>query len=149
MLIVFGAAIILIDQLTKLIALKKIPNQGIFLIDKKIGQLKLILISNPEIAFGWYLPAILITLLLILIVIILIRLIYKSWQIKNQYQILVLTAILGAALSNILDRFIHGGVIDFISITLYNFQWATFNLADVFITSSVILLIIPLLKKKI
>ena len=48
--------------------------------------------------------------------------------------------ILGAALSNIYDRFIHGGVVDYF-FWHYSFEFAVFNFADVMIDFGVILIL--------
>ena len=45
------------------------------------------------------------------------------------------------AIGNAIDRIYFGGVIDFIDFFLYNFHWPAFNLADIFITLGVILLL--------
>ena len=48
--------------------------------------------------------------------------------------------ILGAALSNIYDRFIHGGVVDYF-FWHYGFEFAVFNFADVMIDLGVFLIL--------
>ena len=50
--------------------------------------------------------------------------------------------ILGGALGNVFDRIIYKGVPDFIDFHVGNFHWFIFNVADIFITSGVVLLII-------
>ncbi len=50
--------------------------------------------------------------------------------------------ILGGAIGNLLDRIMHGYVVDFISIKIFNYNYPIFNLADTFIVSGVILLMI-------
>jgi signal peptidase II len=42
--------------------------------------------------------------------------------------------IIGGALGNVLDRFVHGAVVDFISLYGFGYSWYVFNLADVWIT---------------
>lgn len=60
---------------------------------------------------------------------------------------LELGLIFGSGASNIYDRFIHGGVVDYIYYH-YWFEFAVFNLADMLIDLGVLLIIIKLLKKK-
>ena len=50
--------------------------------------------------------------------------------------------ILGGSLGNIFDRLYYSAVPDFIDIHYQNFHWFIFNVADIFITLGVILLII-------
>ena len=49
--------------------------------------------------------------------------------------------ITGGSLGNIFDRLYYSSVIDFIDININNFHWFIFNVADIFITMGVILLI--------
>ena len=49
--------------------------------------------------------------------------------------------IIGGAIGNLIDRFSYNAVLDFIDLHYKNFHWFTFNLADIFITLGIILLI--------
>ena len=49
--------------------------------------------------------------------------------------------IFGGSLGNIFDRIYYSSVPDFIDIHFGNFHWFIFNVADIFITLGVILLI--------
>jgi signal peptidase II len=58
--------------------------------------------------------------------------------------------IVGGSLGNLFDRIYYSSVPDFIDINVNNFHWFIFNVADIFITMGVILLIIlEFFKKKI
>ena len=46
--------------------------------------------------------------------------------------------IIGSALANGLDRVIHGGVVDYISLHAYGYYWYVFNIADAAIVAGVI-----------
>ena len=79
----------------------------------------------------------LITGFIILIILILIFFIRKTKGIEK-YSFLI---ILAGALGNVFDRFLYSAVPDFIDIHYQNFHWFIFNVADIFITLGVILLI--------
>lgn len=49
--------------------------------------------------------------------------------------------IAGGALGNLVDRLIYGAVVDFVSLHWNGFYWYVFNLADVWITLAVVLLL--------
>jgi len=53
-----------------------------------------------------------------------------------------------AAVSNLIDRIFLGGVVDYLSITIYNFTWPTFNLADCLIVVACIIFILNQFKSK-
>jgi signal peptidase II len=55
--------------------------------------------------------------------------------------------ILGGALGNVYDRFIHGYVIDFIDFHTSTWHFATFNLADSAINVGVAIWLIGIYKK--
>ncbi len=46
--------------------------------------------------------------------------------------------IIGGALANGLDRYLHGGVVDYISMHAFGFYWYVFNIADAAIVAGVI-----------
>ncbi|MEA2110998.1 MAG: signal peptidase II [Campylobacterota bacterium] len=56
--------------------------------------------------------------------------------------------LVGAGLSNVYDRFIHGGVVDYVY-WHYKFDFAVFNFADVMIDVSVVWLLILSFKPKL
>ena len=103
---------------------------------------RLIFLENPGIAFGidtsnFHLY---VTLLTIIAVLILSFYLYKL-IIKNSYEKLSMSFILGGAIGNLIDRililfpnFNYKGVIDFIDIGYKQYRWYTFNIADASIT---------------
>ena len=101
------------------------------------------LIWNEGIAFGllsfddkFYYN--LITLLIAIITSIIIWLANKSKGVEK----LGFLMIVGGSFGNIFDRIYYSSVPDFIDISINNFHWFIFNVADIFITIGVILLII-------
>ena len=58
--------------------------------------------------------------------------------------------IFGGSIGNIFDRLYYSSVPDFIDIHIGNFHWFIFNVADIFISVGVLLLIyLEIFKKKI
>ena len=78
-----------------------------------------------------------ITLIIGLVIFFLIYLIIKSNNIEKFF----FSLILGGALGNFYDRCTYYAVPDFIDIHYKNFHWFTFNIADIFITVGIVLLI--------
>ena len=106
------------------------------------AYLNIVLIWNKGIAFGLFsfdeshLYDIL-TLLISIIVVILIIMSLKSQGFKR-YSLLM---IVGGALGNLHDRIFSNAVPDFIDFHIGNFHWFMFNVADIFITMGIFLLI--------
>lgn len=65
---------------------------------------------------------------------------YTLWLKENRYLIPV-GVLVGAGLSNVIDRFVHGGVVDYVYWHC-GFNFAVFNFADVMIDIAVIWLFI-------
>ncbi|MBU1131997.1 signal peptidase II [Patescibacteria group bacterium] len=137
-------SVVIVDQLSKFIVISKIPQNGIFIFHQNFLTFKLNTSFNADIAFSLHIPAILLASLLLAILVLLLWLIVNSNKINDLFSTVLFSLIFGGAISNIIDRFLHGAVIDFISISIYNFNWALFNPADFFITAAAIILIIKL-----
>ena len=100
------------------------------------------LIWNEGVAFGLFafddrFYYNLITGFIFIIILTLIYFIRKTKGIEK-YSFLI---ILAGALGNVFDRFLYSAVPDFIDIHYQNFHWFIFNVADIFITLGVILLV--------
>ncbi len=64
-----------------------------------------------------------------------------SWWLRDTDRVLPAVAlglIIGGALSNVIDRVVHGAVADFFLLHAGGFEWYVFNIADVWITAGVI-----------
>lgn len=71
---------------------------------------------------------------------------YRALAPRDRVDAAALGCILGGALGNLFDRFVHGEVIDFLHVRLWgDGAWPDFNLADVFIVVGVTTLILELL----
>ncbi len=107
------------------------------------------LIWNDGIAFGLFsfdekIYYNLLTALIIIITTIIFWMITRTKGLEK-YSFLM---IFGGSLGNIFDRLYYSSVPDFIDIHINNFHWFIFNVADIFISLGVILLIsLEVLKK--
>ncbi|MFL2816065.1 MAG: signal peptidase II [Alphaproteobacteria bacterium] len=114
--------------------------------------LDFILVFNTGISYGLFSGGgdfqkwILISLS-ILIIIFLLSFVRNESSILSK---LGISFIIGGALGNVLDRFIYGAVVDFISLHAKGFSWYIFNIADMFIVLGVIFFILSqfILSKK-
>ena len=100
------------------------------------------LIWNEGIAFGLLsfdqkLYYNLLTGLICLITLIILWMIIKTKGLEK----LAFMIVFGGSLGNIFDRLYYSSVPDFIDIHINNFHWFIFNVADIFITFGVFLLI--------
>ncbi len=135
-----------LDRVTKIkIIDHQLNNKEVYIND----FINLELIWNTGIGFGLLsfnsnLIYNLITTIIGLVIIFIIYLLIKSFFIEKLY----FSFIIGGALGNFYDRLIFYAVPDFIDIHYKSFHWFTFNMADIFITIGVIMLLINELFKK-
>ena len=112
--------------------------------------LNISLIWNKGIAFGLFSFSQsnlynLITLIIVIIIFIILILIKKTKGVER----FCLSLVFGGALGNLYDRIVHKAVPDFIDFHIRDLHWFIFNVADIFITLGVIMLILlELLKTK-
>jgi len=101
------------------------------------------LVWNNGIAFGLFsfeqnIYYNLITMIIIFVTLAIIWFAFKSTGVEKIGYLMIM----GGSFGNIFDRLYYSSVIDFIDISYNNFHWFIFNVADMFITSGVIILIV-------
>ena len=134
--------IFVIDRITKIIIIKLSEPTGELIISVN-SFLNLNLIWNDGIAFGLFsfkedMLYNLLTFIILIIILILIWLMLRSKNLEK----LGFSMVIGGAIGNLFDRIYYSAVPDFIDIYMNNFHWFIFNVADIFISIGVILLII-------
>ncbi len=129
----------IIDRTTKYLASYKLSGKGVYLFE----YFKLQLQTNTGIAFGLNLPKIIIISLTIIIILFLFYYFLENIK-KNKYSnTFFIGLIIIGALSNLIDRIVYQGVIDFIQISI----WPNFNLADTYISLGALFFLIINIKK--
>lgn len=134
--------IILVDQATKWWILEHVmrPPRVIPLTD----FFNLVLTWNNGVSFGLFnnngsLNALILSALALAIVVFLILWLRKA---ENKRMAIGLGLIIGGAIGNVIDRAIHGAVVDFLDFYLNAYHWPAFNVADSCITIGAIILIL-------
>lgn len=125
---VIAGLVVAVDQLTKVLILKNVTALPL----KILPFFNFVLAWNRGISFGilnqhtawifWVLTTITITIAIGLFI-------YACLQ-KRAQKIVYLSMIIGGAIGNIIDRFWHGAVVDFLDFHIYNYHWPAFNVAD-------------------
>jgi signal peptidase II len=131
--------VFLLDRITKIkIISHQSSNNPIYVND----YLNLELVWNTGIGFGLFnmeagLLYHLISFLILIIIFFIIFIIIKSSNIDKFFY----SMILGGAFGNFYDRVSYYAVPDFIDMHYNNFHWFTFNIADIFISVGIILIL--------
>lgn len=141
-------AVLLIDQLTKLWALQRLPaGLPVPVID---GVFSLTLVMNPGLAFGMFattpagwrwLVALLSIGALGVLAVVGLRMLPGGGRLTP----LALGLIFGGAVGNLIDRGRFGAVVDFLDFYWRGYHWPAFNAADSAITVGVALLALRML----
>ncbi len=139
--IFFIISIFLIDRITKHSVIRLADEFGE--IDISLTPfLNVNLIWNEGIAFGLFsfdqkIYYNILTTMIIIITFIILWMITKT----EKFERLAFIMIFGGSIGNIFDRLFYSAVPDFIDFHIKNFHWFIFNVADIFITIGVIMLI--------
>ena len=136
-----GLFIIIFDQATKFAILAFVPISTSIEVCPNIN---LTLTFNSGTSFGFLSPSneIQYYLIIILTVCCIAFICYMLTTMKNLMEKLLCSMLISGAMGNLIDRFIHGAVIDFVDIYYKNWHFPAFNFADACISCSVIILII-------
>lgn len=132
----FSIFLILIDQISKFIVQ--------YYYEEPIGNglLSITLIENTGMAFGLNTGNTKNIVLTIIVLFIIANFIRNQKERIDTKTAMALSMILAGGVSNLIDRIVQGGVIDFINIQ----KFAIFNLADIYIVIGWVLLVIFLIK---
>jgi signal peptidase II len=125
-LVVVG--LVLADQLTKWLALALKPSNFLF-------QFTL----NTGAGFGMLQER---NTLLVVVSVAVLLLLYKPIQLAKGRELWAYLLLVAGIVGNLIDRLVHGGVVDFISIG----NFPIFNIADMLITVSVLYLVATALR---
>ena len=143
-----AAIIFTFDRLSKYFILELSSSDDSFIIPVT-SFLNFNLVWNSGIAFGLFsfneqFYYNIITLIIIIITLIILFFAIKSSDVEK----IGFSMILGGSLGNIFDRIYYSSVVDFIDFHINNFHWFIFNVADIFISIGVIILIVLEIFKK-
>jgi signal peptidase II len=138
-----AAAVFVADQLTKTWALGSLDAAHPIVVIPDF--LHLVLVMNPGVAFGIFagIPPgwrWLVTLFSLTALALLGSLAFRILPRGSRLARLAIGLVFGGAAGNLLDRWRHGAVVDFIDVFWRGYHWPAFNVADSAITVGVCLL---------
>lgn len=136
--IFLSISLIILDQVVKLIIDKTITeNNSVVLIP---GFFSLTHVRNPGAAFGILEDHPWVFMLFTTIILIAAVLVLCMGKIKNHWGIVALSLIIGGGAGNMIDRIFLGEVIDFFAFNFWGYQFAVFNVADIFVCCGTVIL---------
>jgi signal peptidase II len=140
-------AVFVADQLTKTWALARLDASHPLVIIPDF--LHLVLVMNPGVAFGIFAgvpPRLrwMVTVFSLLALALLASLALRILPRGSLVNRLAVGLVFGGAAGNLLDRWRHGAVVDFLDVFWRSYHWPAFNVADSAITVGVCLLALGL-----
>ena len=142
--------IIIFVFLTFLDLLSKYLVKNNFNINQRVeinSYFDLIYVQNYGVSFGLLSGSVPYWLLILIGLIVVTLISYLMIVSKKKIERIAYFVIIIGAISNILDRFINTYVVDFILLHYKQFYWPAFNLADIYITIGIIMLIMSFFLK--
>lgn len=142
LLALFSAAIVIVDQVTKLLTVANIPlHSEVSVIEGVVG---LTYVRNTGAAFSSFQGAQwLFALVFVLFTAAVLWEYFKSPMPFKKHERVLIAAIYGGAVGNMIDRVRMGYVVDMVKVQFINFP--VFNVADVFITCGCLALMVSLI----
>jgi signal peptidase II len=146
-----AGAVVLFDQITKWVALDRLPSA--VRVDIVHGVFALTLVMNPGLAFGllgnmppawrWLVAALSLVALGVLA-----RVALRVLPAGSSIDIVAIGLIFGGAVGNLIDRARYGAVVDFIDVYFRSYHWPAFNIADSAITIGVAMMALRLIGRR-
>ena len=144
--ITISIGVLILDRVTKLYALEH------FGVEQKVFQfLSFELVINRGISWGILNSSSTFTFLCVVLLTLLVTCalgIYAYRRILQGYTIVGELLVFTGSLSNILDRVLYNGVVDFILVHIQSWSWPVFNIADSAIVLGVVCMMIQLIKQQ-
>jgi len=127
--LIIAAIALVLDQVTKWIILEHVMTPP-RVIDVT-GFFNLVLVYNRGVSFGLFGDGAVSALVLKAVAMVVVA--GLIWWMRQAYDLLVRVAlglVVGGAIGNIIDRAVHGAVVDFLDFHVAGYHWPAFNVAD-------------------
>lgn len=139
MIVIASLCAFILESIIKYSIVNKIPSQGFYLFKP---LLQIIYTPNYNIAFSLPLPYVIVIVIVIVALLFLGYLWVQSLKLGNLKLLFAISLVITGALSNLVDRFALGYVVDYINIHI----WPIFNLADCLIVAGVVVYVLSEIK---
>ena len=103
---------------------------------------ELVYVQNFGVSFGLFSGYVSHWILIFIASVVILMIYILSMKSNKKFEKLAYFIIIIGALSNVIDRSINTFVVDFILLHYKNYYWPAFNLADIYITIGIIMLLV-------
>lgn len=142
--LIFTTILVFLDQLSKYYVVQFLKDKPPLVIIEDF--LNLFYLENRGAAFGILQGRRLVfTIITVIVIVVLLKILFKDYKNSSLMLKVCISLILGGTIGNFIDRIRLHYVVDFISMRIFGYDFAVFNLADTFIVIGTIILIIFIL----
>lgn len=139
LIVILSFIFLFIDQLSKIIITNLMLPYSEIIIIKHLFHI--MYVKNTGSAFSMFQNSRIFLIIISLVAILLILKYLLNLKNINKIKTICYSLLLGGIIGNLIDRIIHGYVIDFISVYIGTYAFPVFNIADMCIVLGVFLLI--------
>ncbi len=139
--------LVILDAITKYVVVSRLTQFDTIVVIPHFFNI--VLVRNRGIAFGLFsgIGKFYKNIVLILIALFVVYFLFGFLrETGNKVLYFSVTMIIAGIVGNIIDRLINGSVIDFIDLYIKRFHWPSFNLADIYITVGIVIILIFLIR---
>ncbi len=129
--IVLSLLLVVLDQVTKYVVAANIPKEDSIVLIPDFFSLSHV--RNDGAAFGLFSGQRWVFMVFTSIVIVVAVVLLCTRKIKNHWGIVSLSLVIGGGIGNMIDRIFLGEVIDFFAFNFWGYEFAVFNVADIFV----------------
>ncbi|MDR0401495.1 MAG: signal peptidase II [Endomicrobium sp.] len=145
-IILLSMIIVMIDQLAKFFINKFVCYASSIKIISFLNFFNITNIHNSGVVFGIFKEKNLLFSILILFLLTIILILFsKNFYKINKIRRYAFCFMISGGTGNLIDRFLYGGIIDFFDFGICYLRWPSFNVADICICISIILVFIDIL----
>ena len=143
----FSLLFIICDQIIKILISKNLVEYQ--LIDVIKNFITITHVHNTGAAFSILSNNVWLLISISLIALVFIYYFIIKKMVFTEINIIIYSLLIGGIIGNLIDRIIHGYVIDYISVNIFGYHFPVFNLADIGIVIAVFLLVIKSIKEEV
>ena len=137
---ILSLVVVVMDQFIKAVISYNMHLYDTFPLIK--GFLDINLVHNTGAAFSFFQGGRVVFIVVAILVVLLMSIYISNSEYVDGKKTIVYSLLLGGIVGNLVDRIIHGYVIDYVSVTIFNYKFPVFNFADSCIVIAVIIAII-------
>lgn len=143
----FGIIFIIVDQMIKVVLSSKMVVNQTYIVIKDFFSISLV--HNTGAAFSILSDNTWVLILIGILVLVGLILYISKIEVIDDIDMYVYALLIGGITGNLIDRIIHGYVIDYLSFKFGNYYFPIFNFADICIVLAILIILIRMIREDV